>query len=364
MTIDNEEHNPQPSLHSIADIETTIEADAAAVVVEEKAQAAHGDVPLKASVPSPSVAGSAVSVGAQRRREELLKVQCTHKEQHEQEEQELREQEEKELEMAEIESQRGGIPLTEGALFALNATSPEQVQARLRDLKREREALLGMAQSFVANDPPALGPARMIPPHRCPTVIRSPKIEEKRDFQRYSAAQGLHFRVAEPFSKVKLPPPKPWKGSFVQSERDGWIQSAEGYFVGIGIFPKDRIDKILAPAAYHIVQSTMSDALSSSGFGISVQQWFDSQNLTMPWETTTHLVTAMREFWVDDTAVERAVIAFRAARQGYLRAHEFGASVQALAVACHGRIFTEEDKKEVFLLGLKQGVKEYVELVV
>lgn len=93
-------------------------------------------------------------------------------------------------------------------------------------------------------------------------------------------------------------------------------------------------------------------------------QWFDAKDSRQPFQTPTDLLNAMRRFWVDDHALDRAIDLFQATRQGSLRAREFGAAVESLASACVGRDFVDTDLCDVFRRGLNVYVREHVKLQV
>jgi hypothetical protein len=162
--------------------------------------------------------------------------------------------------------------------------------------------------------------------------------------------------------KVKATPPRPWKGVFDFSEQNSWIRTATGYLVSIGLQVDDYLDP--SSLAFHLVRELMSsDAPSGSG-GISPQRWFDLRHDREPWECAADVFAEVRRHWVDPRAAERSIIQFRAAKQGLMRASEFGALVSSLAAACFTRRFGDADKQEVFLAGLVPDTRAYVEMQV
>jgi hypothetical protein len=162
--------------------------------------------------------------------------------------------------------------------------------------------------------------------------------------------------------KVKATPPRPWKGVFDFSEQNSWIRTATGYLVSIGLQVDDYLDP--SSLAFHLVRELMSsDAPSGSG-GISPQRWFDLRHDREPWECAADVFAEVRHHWVDPRAAERSVLQFRAAKQGSMRASEFGALVSSLAAACFTRRFGDADKQEVFLAGLIPDTRAYVEMQV
>jgi hypothetical protein len=288
-----------------------------------------------------STSSSVVSAGGLARRATLTQRREARRIQFLKEEEELRLEEERELEMADKESEIAGGRLTEGALRVHATTTCEDVEKRLHELEEERKLLTLKRASLKANKDMKADPSFQIPP-----LIK----------------KSLPLVMAELSHKIKMAPPKPWKGSFIQAERDGWIRTAKGYLAGIGLQIDAHLDEDLAPLPFHIIRGLMSSETPSTG--VSPQQWFDSRNLTSPWHTAAEVFKAIKEFWVDEWALERAVSTFRAAKQKTLRAREFGALVESLAVACVGRHLTDDDRKEVFLNGLHQTTREYVETLI
>jgi hypothetical protein len=290
---------------------------------------------------------SEVSLGALKRREEILAQRKRREEQRAKEEAELREEEDRLLAQADEESAVGGGPKIPGLNLAeLNLKSVEEAQLRLLALDLEREKIVAM---FCPD-------GHEKKPKACESSVRH-------STSLHSSAKSSGTRSSPPIAelsvKIKPTPPKPWEGSFNHIDRDTWILSAKGYFAGVGLRLDDLISEALAPHPYSVVRGLMAPRSAVSG--ISPQQWFDSRNRSQPWTTTREVLKAIEAFWVDDTAKETTLSAFRSARQGSLKARQFGALVETLAVACVGRTFSDEDKKEVFLSGLHSPVRTYVD---
>jgi len=299
--------------------------------------------------PAPSVhesARSKLSVGAIARRKEIEQARLDRLAAFEREEAERRVEEEMQLSGEDLESQAGGR-LTEGAVLEHDADTLAKVAARLAELDLQRDRLLARGRSL----------SRV---HDASLRVKTESADVKPAlFVVPSGSRSLAGPLAEISSRVKIERPKPWKGSFLQPERDGWIRTAKGYLAAIGLDLNAILAESLAPLPYHTVRTLMSSDSPSSG--IAPQQWFDSQNLRAPWTTASEVFSAMEKFWTDDLAEERAMATFRAARQGKLRAREFGALVETRAAACTLRKLTDADLKEVFLLGLQPTVRAYVD---
>jgi hypothetical protein len=271
-----------------------------------------------------------------------------------QEEERIRQDEEQEIEAQDEASLvgtgiAGGVPLTEAALFANSQPSIQELRARIEHLALEQKMLTDQlaTQDLKPSIPLGAPPSRVSFPH---------------EFFPRGITGGSGFAVATVSQKVRPDKPKPWKGSFDQGVRDGWIRSLKGYLAGLGIALDARIDESLAPLPFNLLRACFDADTPSTG--VSPQQWFDSCNLRAPWTTASEVIRAVESFWVDDHAKVRSITAFRAARQGPLRAREFGALVEQLAVACHARSLTDEARKEVFLFGLQPSVKVPVDLFV
>ena len=179
-----------------------------------------------------------------------------------------------------------------------------------------------------------------------------------------AAPSVLQLLPVGTFFEYKSPSPKPWKGSFSHPDRELWIKSACGFLAGIGLAQDEQLTDSTerGTQAHSIVRSLMSSDPPTSG--VSPMQSFDAKDSRQPFPTPTDLLNAMRRFWVDDHALDRAIDLFQATRQGSLRAREFGAAVESLASACVGRDFVDKDLCDVFRRGLNVHVREHVKLQV
>jgi hypothetical protein len=163
-------------------------------------------------------------------------------------------------------------------------------------------------------------------------------------------------------AKIKATPPRPWKGVFDFSEQNSWIRTATGYLISVGLQVEDYLDP--ASLAFHLVRDLMGSEAPSGSGGISPQRWFDLRHDREPWECAADVFAEIRRHWVDPRAAERSVVQFRAAKQGTMRASEFGALVASLAASCFTRHFGDADQQEVFLAGLIPDTRAYVEMQV
>ncbi|GAA5991401.1 hypothetical protein JCM11641_004620 [Rhodosporidiobolus odoratus] len=116
--------------------------------------------------------------------------------------------------------------------------------------------------------------------------------------------------------KIKVKEPKPWTGEFDMVKREGWIKT-----VALGL--------MLVTAGSRSFQSRMSSR-------------------------------PLRSHWADDHAAEQALSRYRAARQGTMRARDFGAALDALADACSDRKIEDLDRRTTFLGGLHSSVQDFV----
>lgn len=250
--------------------------------------------------------------------------------------------EEEELEEADRRSlfeAKPDIPRRDDAMLGFSQL--EAARRRLETLDHERDTL---ARVIAASAP-------------------SPSIPDRKPFgSRSHLSTPPSAPLATLSSRIKIVPPKAWKGSFRQTERDGWIRSAKGYLAAVGLELDSISAEELAPLPYRTLRELM-DADPPS-VGISAQRWFDSRNIRQPWQTAREVFAAIESFWVDDDATERALREFRDVRQRTLRAREYGSVVEALADACIGRALSEEDKREVFLDGLNPPVRVHVDNLV
>lgn len=165
--------------------------------------------------------------------------------------------------------------------------------------------------------------------------------------------------IAQISSKIKITPPKPWKGSFLHHELEGWILTATGYLAHVGILLEDDISDHLAPQANYVLRSLMSPDPPTSD-GISAQKWFDSTQRRTPFSTSAQMFTAMRQHWRDPQAEQRTRRDFQNATQGLLKAKEWAARLESLANLVVGRDLTEQDLVDRFLDGLSSKYTHHV----
>ncbi|GAA5918251.1 hypothetical protein JCM5296_000268 [Sporobolomyces johnsonii] len=164
--------------------------------------------------------------------------------------------------------------------------------------------------------------------------------------------------LAEVSIKVKVSPPDKWRGKFDYVEREAWIATVEGYLASIGLALDATLDKSLTPYPFFIVR-TLFSADATHG-GSSPLSWFDARQRRTPFTSAQQVLDAVRAHWRDDHAAEAALTAYRSARQGALRARDFGSRVETLADACFDRDLDEQDRIATFVLGLNSNYKEYL----
>ncbi|GAA5998375.1 hypothetical protein JCM11641_005959, partial [Rhodosporidiobolus odoratus] len=88
--------------------------------------------------------------------------------------------------------------------------------------------------------------------------------------------------------------------------------------------------------------------------------WFDARNSRVPFVSVEDVFKALRSHWADDHAAEQALSRYRAARQGTMRARDFGAALDALADACFDRKIDDLDRGTTILGGLHSSVQDFV----
>jgi hypothetical protein len=285
---------------------------------------------------------SGVSVGSHIRRARIEAERMERRRRFEEDERRREQEEDEELEHADMQSALG----TGEAKPALTSgpRSEAEVKEETEETIRRRLRSLAATEAAIA--------------HERATLVRS--------LARGVIGGGLVSSDSEsddvyPTSstKAKVTPPRPWKGSFVHSELEAWIRSADGYLESINIRPKTKLST-------RLVVTILRDLMSPDAppGGVSPQRWFDLTHDQKHWERVRDVFVAIRGHWVDDRAADRTVAAFRAAKQGTDMARSFGARVQDLATACVDRNFSDDDKKEVFLNGLVPDTRAYVDLEV
>jgi hypothetical protein len=139
--------------------------------------------------------------------------------------------------------------------------------------------------------------------------------------------------------KIKVDKPKPWSGKYEWQERENWLRSAMLYMGSLGVGLDETIGEELIPDVFYVVRSLFSPEKASDG--ISPQRWFDLTHARFPSHSLRAVFDAVKAHWTDDSAAEKAVEAFRSARQGTATARAFGSTVDALANACFDRIVSD-----------------------
>ncbi|BGP51290.1 hypothetical protein JCM10450v2_007222 [Rhodotorula kratochvilovae] len=171
--------------------------------------------------------------------------------------------------------------------------------------------------------------------------------------RRATSSTPVHLSV-----KLKVKEPKPWTGKFEYQERETWARSVTLYLGSHGVGLDTPIGELSTPEIFYAIRSMFSP--ESGADGIAPQIWFDSVNARTPFISLGAVLNAVKEHWTDDAAAEKAFSAYRNARQGALRARDFGAKIDALATACMDRFISDVDRKSTFLVGLHSNVLEFV----
>ncbi|GAA5826645.1 hypothetical protein JCM10212_005735, partial [Sporobolomyces blumeae] len=164
-------------------------------------------------------------------------------------------------------------------------------------------------------------------------------------------------RLAQVSAKLKIVAPKEWDGEFDHVKRETWIKSARGYLNGIGIADRDVLDESLDSLPLHTIRMLFS-AKETTGF--SPQAWFNARHEREPFTNLAQVFDAVRAYWTDDQAAEIAYDKYRGARQGTLRAREFGALVEVLANGCFDRTIDDADRIATFDRGLNANYREFL----
>ncbi|BGP70835.1 hypothetical protein NBRC10513v2_004196 [Rhodotorula toruloides] len=105
-------------------------------------------------------------------------------------------------------------------------------------------------------------------------------------------------------------------------ERENWLRSAMLYMGSLGVGLDETIGEELTPDVLYV-------------------RWFDVTHARFPFHSPRAVFNAVKAHWTDDSAAEKAVEAFRSARQGTATARAFGSTVDALANACFDRIVSD-----------------------
>jgi len=157
--------------------------------------------------------------------------------------------------------------------------------------------------------------------------------------------------------KIKIPAPAPWEGEVGYSKLESWIKSARGYLIGIGIEDSAILDEYHTPLPLHTVRMLFA---SKETNGLSPQAWFDSRLEKRAFSSVSQLFEQMRLYWKDDNAAEENHNRYLAARQGSMRAREFGRHLEVLADACFDRVIDDADRISTFKRGLNSTYRDYV----
>ncbi|GAA5988231.1 hypothetical protein JCM11641_002094 [Rhodosporidiobolus odoratus] len=299
--------------------------------------------------PVPSVAGSRVSVGSTLRRQQAAdayeRERAARIQAFMDQEEALKAQVEVKLKLEDEQSEvANGLP--QPALSA-QAGEDDVICRRLASLAHERAALeriLVSRGNALGGQPQSVRPTRLVASQR----VGLPILEEEEP-----------VRLATIGVKVKADKPKPWTGKYEWQERESWIKSASLYLVSLEMELDARIDELLTPQPFYIVRSLFSSD-TTHGSPISPQAWFDSRNRRHPFTSVQDIFKALRSHWADDHAAEVALQRYRAARQGSLRARDFGSSLDSLADACIDRVIDDLDRRTTFVQGLNPVVQDFV----
>lgn len=158
-------------------------------------------------------------------------------------------------------------------------------------------------------------------------------------------------------AKLKIDKPKAWGGSFDHLAREGFIRSATNYFHSVGISPATLVDS----AVLGVVRGLFSPDTPKSG-GVSPQRWYDSQMDRGKFRCLADVFAAMRGHWLDRGAADRARRAFDRAEQGALKAQEFGALIDSLADECFDRSYSDETRRDRFVMGLRPEIRDFYDV--
>lgn len=269
---------------------------------------------------------------------------------------------------------------------AASLSRRQEIEAA-RALRQEAEALrqieedAALAQADLASEVASLaGPIKVEPqverPQQDVLLSRLASLKEEQESITRILGQ-THLRPTTPLdflppsplvartparlsSKIKIPPPPKWKGSFKHEEREGWIVTATGYLAGAGVGINDDISETVAPDVFHVVRSLMSpDPLCDQ---ISAQAWFDAAHRRVPFTSASQVFAAIRAHWHDPQAAYRTRQAFVNASQGSMRAREWGAHIESLANLVVDRTVSEVQLIDRFTDGLSPRYASHVTL--
>lgn len=150
--------------------------------------------------------------------------------------------------------------------------------------------------------------------------------------------------------KVKVKEPEKWKGRYDHVEREAWIRTDEGFLANVGFGLTARISRSSTPYPHYLLRSLFS---SDATNGLSALAWFDAVDQQTPFTSAKQVLEAVRAHWRDDLAGDAALDSYRGAKQGSLRARDFGARVETLAASASafGQSFSEADRMSTFTQG-------------
>jgi hypothetical protein len=280
-----------------------------------------------------SVAPSAFSIGAQERRAVAEAMFAR-------EQQEKRVKMEEELRLAEealLAAKGGGSVKIEQPHESAAGAEEDVVQREMAELSKRYARLGSVMQAKYGRTAPPI------------SLVASVYADDDEDEVAELATTSF---------KVKVTPPEKWKGRYEHVEREAWIRTVEGYLASLGLKLTARIGRSLTPYPHFIIRSLFSsDATNGS---LSALSWFDARDRRDPFLSAQQVLDAVRSHWKDDQAAEAALDAYRGARQGSLRARDFGSRVETLADACFDQTFSESDRMATFVRGLNPAYKDYV----
>lgn len=242
---------------------------------------------------------------------------------------------EEELRAADARSEAGYLrPIPQGS-----AAAEQQgvAKRRLHDLLQEAEALSR-----------ALGE---------PSPLRSSVVNPSQPVSSPSPATVADLTSLFGHVKLKVEKPKAWSGQFDHLAREGFIKSMTNYFQSVQIAPSTPIDAVVLG----VVRSLFSADTPKSG-GVSPQRWYDSQMDRGKFRSLDDVFAAMRAHWLDRGAAERARRAFDKAEQASLKAQEFGALIDSLADECFDRTYSDETRRDRFVMGLRPEIRDFYEV--
>ena len=202
---------------------------------------------------------------------------------------------------------------------------------------------------------------RTVPPHLASSpadVKPSPLDMRKALLQEGTPILRLSTVLAKPTHTHKIPPPPLFKGTFYFHEREAWISQFIGYMRYNDVEMDNELDTDLTPAALFLITSLCSAEPSASS-PVAPLRCFTAHNQRAPFKSSREFILALRDYWSDPTAADRALEAFRKCQQGPHTAREFGALVDALANECIGRTFDDADRKEQFMAGLTHEYSDF-----